>query len=74
MQLRIKHHHMPGDIPKQDKIEMLEYSPYALNRTETFSGEPLRDKRGYKNLIRMKERAVLKERFRKRLSQDVDIA
>ncbi len=52
MKRGIKHGHLPGDISKRSKIELLE------GRTD----EPAR-RATYKKRILMKERAVLKRRF-----------
>ena len=56
MPLKIKMRMMPGDLPKADKIRLLEGNPLP--------GDEWRVK-GFKKLVRMKERAVLKRRARK---------
>jgi hypothetical protein len=65
MKRGIKHHQMPGDIPKRDKIMLLEKKRNAPN--------DLRDARKgvktWKKVILMKERAVLKKRFQKMLEE-----
>lgn len=56
MKSRIKMHQMPGDLPKRDKIALLERRA------------PLHDQwrvKGYRKMLRSRERAVLKERARK---------
>jgi hypothetical protein len=58
MKRGIKHGHLPGDISKLAKIELLE-------GTTGWSREQPARRTSYKKLILMKERAVLTRRFRK---------
>lgn len=58
MNLRIKTGQVPGDLSKQQKQAMLE-GRAKRNHAKTF-----------KKVVRMKEKAVLKERTRKRISED----
>jgi len=51
MKPRIKMHDMPGDIPKQAKIDMLEGRDHRINVVKA-----------YKAMLRMRERATLKRR------------
>lgn len=53
--LYVKFRRMPGDIPKQDKIKLLE----RKNKDEASRS------RSYRREIRSRERAVLKRRFAK---------
>jgi hypothetical protein len=53
MNLKLKMRDMPGDIPKSDKIRLMEGRPSP--------GDEWRAK-GFRKLVRMKERAVLKRR------------
>lgn len=50
MRLYIKHGHLPGDVPKIDKISMLEAS------------HPGAQAKAYRKMVRAKTRAVLKAR------------
>lgn len=63
MKYRIKHHQMPGDIPKRQKIVLLEKAVNPANDPR----DALRGVRSWKKVILMKERAVLKRRFNKRI-------
>lgn len=58
MRARIKFHQFPGDIPKKQKIRMLE------DRTHPHFGWLL------KNVMRPRERAVLRERARQEIERD----
>jgi len=49
MKPRIKFHDMPGDVPKQEKIAMLEDKHKDKKRSKS-----------YKKMIRMRERATIK--------------
>jgi hypothetical protein len=62
MKPRIKMHQMPGDISKREKIAMLEGR--STIRTRKCS-------KSYKKKLRMKERAVLKERNREMVSNSL---
>ena len=59
MKRHIKHHHLPGDIPKREKISLLENGVCLDGRAIPT--------RGWKKVILMKERAVLKRRFQRML-------
>ena len=54
MKTRIKFHCFPGSISKEDKISLLEKSGLEVKRAKA-----------YKKMIRMKERAVIKEETKK---------
>ena len=56
MKPRIKTHQMPGDISKQEKIAMLGGRSKIRTRGQS---------KTYKKILRMRERAVLKEQNRK---------
>ncbi len=58
----VKFRDMPGDIPKQEKIQMLE------NRWD--ESEKRRAK-SYRKQVRSRERAVLKRRFNLIISNDL---
>jgi hypothetical protein len=60
---------MPGDVSKQEKERMLE------GRSEILTGTGRKKKnvgKVYKDMVRMKERAVLKERTRTMIRNDLD--
>lgn len=63
MKRHIKHRQMPGDIPKHQKIELLENARNPSNDLRDAS----RGVKSWKKIILMKERAVLKRRFLKLL-------
>ena len=67
MKTRLKFHSFPGDLPKCDKIALLENKPMtaSLNR---FSSSKNRAK-SYRKMICMKERAVLKRRTSKEVEE-----
>ena len=76
MNLRLKFHDYPGDIPKRAKIALLEGRPedakliYRAAKpsqgiTEIAQTYGQRSCKSYKKQVRMKERAVLKRRARK---------
>jgi hypothetical protein len=54
---------MPGDISKKNKIELLEKGKTTLHYGNSIDVDITAGK-GYKKMLRMKERAVLKERTR----------
>ena len=64
MNLRIKTGSTPGDLSKHHKEAMLEGRPRSLleRGTHPLKGKPAKT---YKKVVRMKERAVLKERAKK---------
>jgi hypothetical protein len=58
----IKHHHLPGDVSKQDKIRMSEGAlGMGTKRSKTF-----------RDVVLMKERAVLKERDNVEINQGLE--
>jgi hypothetical protein len=59
MKTRLKMRDMPGDIPKGDKIRLMEGNPLP--------GDEWRAK-GFRKMVRMKERAVLKRRTVKEIA------
>jgi len=63
MKTRLKFHVFPGDIPKRNKIAMMENQDAEL-AIETYGGLKTQKKRrkSYKRMILSKERAVLKRR------------
>ncbi len=75
MKTKIKFHDMPGDIPKRDKITMLENKNKPLTdllgRILPITKSHLRRAKGYKKEMLMRERAILKERFRVRLRDEL---
>jgi hypothetical protein len=60
MNLRIKTGQEPGDLGKSEKQKMLEGKHKDKKRAKNF-----------KKYVRMQERAVLKERAKKRIEQDL---
>ena len=68
MNLRIKTGSHPGDVSKQQKEAMLEGRPRRLLERGMY---PLKGKpaKVYKKVVRLKERAVLKERARKQMEE-----
>jgi hypothetical protein len=68
MKRGIKHGHMPGDVPKFMKINMLEKG-YIVTPGDCDAPSERRGIKSYKKRILMKERAVLKRRFRKQLEE-----
>lgn len=65
MKRGIKHGHMPGDISKGAKILLLEKSVDSYGRRA-----PRKRSKNFKKRILMKERAVLKKRFQRELSNE----
>lgn len=70
---RIKHRQMPGDVGKGTKIEMREkgvaevvYSPRHKQQIGATACK------SFKKTIRMRERAVLKERAKKEIKRQLD--
>ena len=59
MNLRIKTGQLPGDVSKQTKQAMLEGRHPEKKRSKTM-----------KKVVRMSEKAVLKERMRKHVSEE----
>ena len=72
MPIKLKMHQFPGDIPKSDKINLLEDNPMhvSLNRLMSVAQHKAAGK-SFKKMVRMKERAVLKERTRKDVKDHV---
>ena len=69
MNLRIKTGSLPGDVGKHLKEAMLEGKPLRLLERGMY---PLKGKpaKAFKKAVRMKERAVLKRRAQKRISEE----
>lgn len=63
MKRGIKHGHLPGDIPRRYKINLLEKG-YRYVPGDCDTPDEQRGIKAYKKRILMKERAVLKERTR----------
>lgn len=70
MKRGIKHHHMPGDVPKFMKINMLEKG-YISTPGDCDAPSDRRAIQSYKKVVLMKERAVLKKRFQRMLREHV---
>ena len=64
MNLRLKTHSYPGDVNKRQKEAMLE------GRDDRPSHASKEGAKRWKRTVRMKERAVLKERARVRIAED----
>lgn len=61
MKPRIKMHQLPGDVWKGEKIAMLEGRHESRERSKSF-----------KRLVRMREKAVLKERTRLEVARELE--
>lgn len=71
MKRGIKHGHLPGDVPKFMKVNMLEKG-YMVTPGDCDEPSHRRGIRSYKKRILMKERAVLKKRFERDLYAATD--
>lgn len=66
---KIKHHQSPGDIPKHDKIRMRESKlPFFIFAWQLMGEKAIR---AFRNSLRIRERAVLKERTRKEINRQL---
>lgn len=73
MNLRLKMHSYPGDVLKRIKVAMLEGKKrIALHRfPNKLYKENLAKGKSFKKTLRMKERAVLKERTKKEIEATI---
>lgn len=60
MKPRVKMHDMPGDVPKREKISMLEGRHKGKRRAKSF-----------KKLVRMKEKATLRRRAAREIAEEL---
>lgn len=60
MKTRIKMHQMPGDICKQEKIQMMEHDHESPKRSKA-----------YRKMIQSREKAVLRERTQQIISNQL---
>lgn len=75
MKIRIKMRDMPGDIPRGEKIQMLERPHAELRPAFSFRSHTVpyrtqvRRAKSYKRIILMRERAVFKERTQREIAR-----
>jgi hypothetical protein len=68
---RIKMGNLPGDIPIQSKVTMLEKPKKSFVSFGSFGYSLAAAAKGFKKMIRMKEKAVLKERTRDEIKREM---
>lgn len=61
MKIRVKMHQMPGDVPKREKIAMLEGRRAELRGWKT-----------YRDVIRSRERATFREQSKREIARQLE--